>query len=434
MKIFKKLICLILVIGTLATLSLSAFALEFSGSSNLGGSTGDTATKGFSVPYTSSSSMVGYRISVLNSSGVTEVVKDFYYKSTYMSTYKYFLVNSNTGGVQNKYQLKNNWSGSFETTTKTMTYWSSLVDADDIVSWSSSNADAILIKLGYSGGESDLAYGDRLLIEPLFMISIASTKCCMTISDIAMIGSHIFGKTGNVYSAGWSDGTWGYISNYTQKFWPNYLHTTSSDNSSYWSDLWSAAPTLSSIATFGTLLDSGYGVAVGFKNTTATYTVSFNANGGSGAPSSQTKIHGVTLTLSSTKPTRTGYTFLGWSTSSSATSATYSSGGSYTTNASDILYAVWKANTYTVTYNANGGTSGSVTSQTKTYGVSMTISSSATPSRTGYSFLGWSTSSSATSATYSSGGSYTTNASDILYAVWKANTYTVTYNANGGKS
>ncbi|MFI3228377.1 MAG: hypothetical protein R3Y09_13380 [Clostridia bacterium] len=211
MKIFRKLICLILVIGTLATFSLSAFALEFSGSSNLGGSSGSTATQGFSVPYTNSNSMIGYRISVLNSSGVTEVVKDFYYKSTYMSTYKNFLVNSNTGSVQNKYQLLSNWSGSFETTTKTMTYWGDLVDADDIVSWASSNADAILIKLGYSSGEADLAYGDRILIEPLFMISIASTKCCMTISDIAMIGSHIFGKTGSVYSAGWADGSWGYI-------------------------------------------------------------------------------------------------------------------------------------------------------------------------------------------------------------------------------
>ena len=52
------------------------------------------------------------------------------------------------------------------------------------------------------------------------------------------------------------------------------------------------------------------------------------------------------LTLSSTKPTRTGYTFLGWATSSSATSATYSAGGTYSNNVAATLYAVWKANTY----------------------------------------------------------------------------------------
>ena len=72
------------------------------------------------------------------------------------------------------------------------------------------------------------------------------------------------------------------------------------------------------------------------------YTVSFNANGGSGAPSSQTKWYGETLTLSSTVPTRPNYTFLGWSTSSTATEATYKAGGAYTANSGANLYAVWK--------------------------------------------------------------------------------------------
>ena len=48
--------------------------------------------------------------------------------------------------------------------------------------------------------------------------------------------------------------------------------------------------------------------------------------------------------LSSTEPTRSGYTFLGWSTSSTATSATFSAGGNYTSNVSTTLYAVWKIN------------------------------------------------------------------------------------------
>ena len=77
------------------------------------------------------------------------------------------------------------------------------------------------------------------------------------------------------------------------------------------------------------------------------YTITYNANGGSGAPSSQTKIYGKTLTLSSTKPSRSGHTFLGWSTSSTATSATYSAGGSYTANSAATLYAVWATNVST---------------------------------------------------------------------------------------
>ena len=162
------------------------------------------------------------------------------------------------------------------------------------------------------------------------------------------------------------------------------------------------------------------------------YTVSYNANGGSGAPSSQTKWYGKTLTLSSAKPTRAGYTFLGWSTSSTATSATYAAGGSYTANSGATLYAVWKIITYTVSYNANGG-SGAPSAQTKTYNVTLKLSSTV-PTRTGYNFLGWSTSNTATSGNYAAGGNYTNNATTTLYAVWGLKTYTVSYNANGGQS
>lgn len=147
------------------------------------------------------------------------------------------------------------------------------------------------------------------------------------------------------------------------------------------------------------------------------YTISYNANGGSGAPANQTKWNGTALTLSSTKPTRTGYTFLGWATSSTATSATYSAGGSFTANANTTLYAVWKANTYTVTYNANGGTLGSVKTQTKTHDQALTLTGTAT--RTGYNFKGWATSATATAITYAAGASYTANAAVTLYAVWE---------------
>ena len=147
------------------------------------------------------------------------------------------------------------------------------------------------------------------------------------------------------------------------------------------------------------------------------YTISYNANGGSGAPGSQTKYYGRTLTLSSTKPTRTGYTFKGWSSSSSAASASWYAGGSYTDNVSRTLYAVWEAVKYTVSYNANGG-SGAPGNQTKTYGQTLILSSTV-PIKTNYNFKGWSTSASATSATYSAGGNYTSNASVTLYAVWE---------------
>ena len=86
---------------------------------------------------------------------------------------------------------------------------------------------------------------------------------------------------------------------------------------------------------------------------TLTYTINYNANGGSGAPGSQTKTHDTNLTLSSTKPTKTGYTFLGWSTSSNATSASYTAGGTYSANANATLYAVWKIATTSKTITKN---------------------------------------------------------------------------------
>ena len=75
-----------------------------------------------------------------------------------------------------------------------------------------------------------------------------------------------------------------------------------------------------------------------------TYKIYYDANGGIGAPSSQTKSNNTTLVLSSIKPTRNGYTFRGWSTISTASSPTYYAGGSYVANSSVTLYAVWSYN------------------------------------------------------------------------------------------
>ncbi len=157
-----------------------------------------------------------------------------------------------------------------------------------------------------------------------------------------------------------------------------------------------------------------------------TYTLSYNANGGSGAPSAQSG--NTSYTVSSTKPTRSGYTFLGWSTSSSATSASYTPGSTISISKNTTLYAVWSKNTYTLSYNANGG-SGAPSSQSGN--TSYTISNTK-PTRSGYTFLGWSTSSSATSATYAPGTSIKISKNTTLYAVWSKNTYTLSYDANGG--
>lgn len=157
-----------------------------------------------------------------------------------------------------------------------------------------------------------------------------------------------------------------------------------------------------------------------------TYTVSYNANGGSGAPSNQTKQHDITLTLSSVKPTRSGYTFAGWGTSATDTGVKYSAGGQYTENSNITLYAIWtNAAKMTLAYNANGG-SGAPSSQTHLINTVSKISG-VIPTRNNYVFLGWSTSSTATRPTYIIDGQYTNNSfrngdTFYLYAVWAKKT------------
>ena len=149
------------------------------------------------------------------------------------------------------------------------------------------------------------------------------------------------------------------------------------------------------------------------------YTIKYDANGGISAPEDQIKIHGVNITLSSTIRQRIEYDFIGWSENPSATTPEYLPGSTYSENKNVTLYAIWKRKTYTVTYNANGG-SGAPESQTKEYGITLKLSNTK-PTRDKYTFLGWSTSKNATTATYKPNGDYTMNSDITLYAVWKSN-------------
>lgn len=110
----------------------------------------------------------------------------------------------------------------------------------------------------------------------------------------------------------------------------------------------------------------------------------YDANGGSGAPSTQsytgTSTSSHTFNIPSSEPSRSGFAFLGWSTSSSATSASYSPGGSIgvTYNGSKTLYAVWQADLITVSgnpsANATAGTSYAYAPTVSVSGTSISVS------------------------------------------------------------
>lgn len=118
------------------------------------------------------------------------------------------------------------------------------------------------------------------------------------------------------------------------------------------------------------------------------HTVSYNANGGYNAPTNQTKRYLSKLYLSGSTPTRQNYEFLGWSTDSSATTAAYQPGAIYNTDKDLTLYAVWKLSSYTVKFDANGGTK-APNEQYVRVGDDYTLPT-AIPSRDYHLFLGWS--------------------------------------------
>lgn len=150
------------------------------------------------------------------------------------------------------------------------------------------------------------------------------------------------------------------------------------------------------------------------------YTITFNKNDGTNTIWSTNYVYADSMNATmASAPSRTNYTFQGWSTSSSATSG-YGAGSSVSVSGSTTFYAIWKRNTITVTYSANGG-SGGPGSQTVNTNSSFNINGSNYPTRNNYIFKGWSTSSTAKTATYKKGAtpSISTETSNITYyAVW----------------
>ncbi|HZK23968.1 MAG TPA: InlB B-repeat-containing protein, partial [Oscillospiraceae bacterium] len=124
------------------------------------------------------------------------------------------------------------------------------------------------------------------------------------------------------------------------------------------------------------------------------YTVSYDANGGTGRTESSSHSYDLAKTLMANGFKRTGYTFSGWAArSNGATIYKNEESVSNLTSENDetlTLYTVWKGNSYTMNYDANGGM-GNVASSRHTYGVAKALTANGFL-RTGYVFTGWSTS------------------------------------------
>ncbi len=168
--------------------------------------------------------------------------------------------------------------------------------------------------------------------------------------------------------------------------------------------------------------------------TANTYTVHFDANGGTGTVADQAFTYGVAQTLTANAFTRTGYTFAGWNTKVDGSGDSYADGAEVnnltTTNIGTVnLFAKWTPITYNITYNLNGGTNAE--GNPATYTIQSTAITLSAPTRTGYTFAGWTGTgldAATTSVTIASGST-----GDREYtATWTPITYDITYNLNGG--
>jgi uncharacterized repeat protein (TIGR02543 family) len=143
-------------------------------------------------------------------------------------------------------------------------------------------------------------------------------------------------------------------------------------------------------------------------------TVTFNANGGAGTMMAETKESSTALTANTF--TRAGYTFTGWNTQANGSGTAYANDATYLFTASTTLSAQWKVNaSYTVTFNANGG-SGSMTAETKNTPTALSANKF---TRAGYTFTGWNTLANGKGTAYANDALYPFTASTTLYAQWK---------------
>ena len=163
--------------------------------------------------------------------------------------------------------------------------------------------------------------------------------------------------------------------------------------------------------------DFGFRLAMTTDGTVVTpilHTVTFDLNGAEGTAPVQRQVTAGAIIGDLPIVSRTGYEFLGWYTAKSGgTQASYSTA----VMADMVVYAVWRINSYSVTFDANGGEGG--TAMTQEYGTEILAP---TVMREGYTFTGWLPDVAAT-----------VPAGDVTYyAQWRINQYTATFDANGG--
>lgn len=445
---------LMAVVLLISIMPMKTKALSINGEGN-GISNGSLVTGSYTI--TSAARALGYRFTLVNSSGNTVGAPHDIYSSSFIQKYKSVL-SSSTEVSRFKIKFSKMELGaiyeslSFDLDTLNGTSDSNFYNNDTILdsSWNlslaneaanmpdwASNANMkIILANAWGYSIDDLAkYGLAVAIEPIYYVKVDGHRLALTVTELAIVsvadGSG-YSATSNLWDAtiksGGSEYTWACISDYTHASWPMSLYLSE--------DMFGLAggsnlQTLKASYKRGTsrqIIESGYGIMVVYTDYLSNYTVSYNGNGAtSGSTASSLHIMDTPSNLTANGFAKTGYSFTGWNTKPDGSGTSYSDQQSVTnltsiSGATVTLYAQWEPITYTIEYNGNGSTGGETAASTHTYDVAQNL----TPNgytKPGATFIGWNTKADGSGTLYTDEQSVK-NLTDVqgkvitLYAMW----------------
>ena len=269
-----RILGLFLLLVTLFTAMIgSAYGLTWDGSTS-GGSAGtsDAGPNGYAIRYTEDYNMLGYRFSVVDKTGANKVSKviDVFRKTSNAPYGDYAYANEYKFSAKyNKKQLITRQNSGFSTVKtstncykeNSMGFATELPMPSGLKAWqnNTTNLNKILSALGV-GSVSNLKNGDKILVEPLYDVRLESIYHSVTVTEIALYGKHILGASSDGGSSG-NSASWGFISRYTNKNYPNSLFTPDGQG------LWTGVSASSSRLTFYNIINKGYGAGIAYTET-----------------------------------------------------------------------------------------------------------------------------------------------------------------------
>ena len=263
-----RVICALFAAATLlSALPASVSALYWNGSSEGGGGNGTYATVNGYGLRTLGDNVIAYRFSVLDGAGQNRVSRsiDVFREGEY-----------GDAGLAYRYKFTEKWGKMRLIDNQNRSFSSSLTDENcyaesemdfatplpvpsEMETWQNyeTNLNRILYRLGI-GSIDNLETGDKITVEPVYDIKIEKIWHAVTVSEAALYGKYLLGASSDGGSSATAE-TWGFISEYTNRHYPNSLFTP--DGMGLWED----ASALARRATFRTIINSGYGVGIAYN-------------------------------------------------------------------------------------------------------------------------------------------------------------------------